>query len=60
MDTGVRVRRHGFELGGGTIAESRVPADSVADRTRTHESGYTVFTDPLAQGLQVAWTRGLP
>lgn len=28
MDTGLRVRRHGFELGGGTTAESRVPADS--------------------------------
>src|SRR4029079_465546 len=31
MDTGLRVRRHGFELGGGAVAEGRMPADSVIE-----------------------------
>ena len=31
MDTGLRARRHGFELGGGTIAEGRMAADSIVE-----------------------------
>ena len=54
MDTGLRARRHGFELGGGVIAEGRMPAASVIEYFDPFENvlpGF--FTCPIALMMHV-------
>ncbi len=54
MDTGLRVRRHCFELGGGAIAEGRMPADSVIEYFDPFENvlpGF--FASPIALMMHV-------
>ena len=68
MDTGLRVRRHCFELGGGTIAESRLSADSGREYFDPFENvlpGF--FAGPIAlmmhvfrfQRMEDAFPRGI-
>ena len=54
MDTGLRARRHRFELGGGTVAKCRMPADSIIEYFGTFENvlpGF--FACPIALMMRV-------
>ena len=54
MDTELRARRPRFELGGGAVAEGRMPADSVIEYFDPFENVLPrVFACPIALMLHV-------
>ena len=54
MDTGLRFRRYGIELGGGTVSKGRMPANSIIEYFDPFENvlpGF--FAGPIALMMHV-------